>query len=190
MNSCGISKMVLGLQVRKLGKERTSALFPISSTIKWRRAKSSKISMCLLCLLLSIWFCESFCWKTDFTWSTEKPGDKSLSQRTLWHFTSLHLHERRQVSHRLCLGWMCWQDCHDSRCNSTASLPRAICSHCVLWCLIERYRDYRTKGLVFSKRTSFIFYHRWMERKLQQWRKFRIQMSTNLEYKFRIEMST
>lgn len=98
MNSCGISKTVPGVQVRKLGKERTPLFFPISSIMKWK-SKSSKIDMRLLCLLLLIWFCISFFWKIVCTWNIEKPGDKSLFQRTLCHFSFLHLHERRQVCH-------------------------------------------------------------------------------------------
>lgn len=66
-------------------KERTSVSFPSSSIIKWKRANSSEISMCLLCLLLLFWFRESLCWRTDFTWSIKT--QKFVSE----DFVSLHL---------------------------------------------------------------------------------------------------
>lgn len=69
-------------------KESTFVSFPSNITIKRKRANSSKIYVYLLCLFL-FWFCESFCWRTAFTWNIyKKKRHTHLSLRTLYH---LHL---------------------------------------------------------------------------------------------------
>ena len=169
-------------------KERTSISFPSSSIIKWKRANSSKISMYLLCLLLLFWFCESFCWRTGFTWSLKNLETKVCLRGfcvTSPPFTCMK--EGRSPTDCAWEG-LCWQECHDTSCNSTGALTWALCFHYVLWDPAETYKDYGTKGLAFlKKRTNFTFIHflpQMNGEKLQQRRKFSIQMSTNLEYKW------
>lgn len=55
----------------------------------------------------------------------------------------------------------------------------ALCFHYVLWDPVERYKVYGTNGLTFLKKENKFhfhsFIHKWMKRKLKQWRK-------NVEY--------
>lgn len=182
--------MVLTVQFKSEScviKERISVSFSSSSIVKWKRANSSKIIMYLLHFLSLFWFCERL-FERFLSPEAQKSLETKVCLRVLC-VTSLHLHERMQTSHRLCLG----RDCVGKSNMIPAVMAQELWpehSTLILSCEMKS-KGTRVVGLKVSlqwKRgqtsVSFTSYHRWMERKLQHCRKCRIQMNTNLEYKW------